>query len=123
MRLLSLTLLLCFVFIAGFSQTRKKKPEDRATYGESPSSLHPGDQRKESKPREAKRPKTVQKSGRDLQQEYYDRVLAVAKAREKAERIMEKPQYSDPMYFGHKRKPKKRPPHKMKLCRECGIRH
>ncbi len=58
-----------------------------------------------------------------LEQEYYERVEAVAKERRKAEKIMMKPQYSDPMYFGHKRPPKKRKPSKMKYCQECGIRH
>jgi hypothetical protein len=32
-------------------------------------------------------------------------------------------QYVNPMYFGHKKPPKKRPAHKMKLCKVCGIRH
>ncbi|WP_143519928.1 hypothetical protein [Reichenbachiella sp. 5M10] len=36
---------------------------------------------------------------------------------------MEKPQYSDPSYFGHKRPPKKRPVGKRKMCKECGIKH
>lgn len=34
-----------------------------------------------------------------------------------------KPQYSDPSYFGHKKKPKKRPVKKRKFCQECGIVH
>lgn len=34
-----------------------------------------------------------------------------------------KPQYSDPTYFGHKKKPKKRPVGKRKFCHECGIVH
>ena len=38
-------------------------------------------------------------------------------------RKMKKPQYSDPMYFGHKRKPKKRKVGKRKLCKECLIVH
>ncbi|UXP32453.1 hypothetical protein N6H18_00490 [Reichenbachiella agarivorans] len=36
---------------------------------------------------------------------------------------MEKPQYSDPSYFGHKKPPKKRPLGKRKMCKECGIVH
>jgi hypothetical protein len=48
---------------------------------------------------------------------------ATVKEKRKAEKIMEKPQYSNPMYFGHKRPPKKRAPNKMKYCKECGIRH
>jgi hypothetical protein len=47
----------------------------------------------------------------------------VARQRRKNEKLMAKPQYSDPMYFGHKRPPKKRPPEKMKYCKVCGIRH
>ncbi len=127
MKLLSFTIFFaCFVVVAGFSQSQKQKSDNQEMmYGETPSSLHPGQQRNESKSRSSKssKKKVVQKTGRDLEKEYYDRVLAVAKAREKAARMMEKPQYSDPSYFGHKRKPKKRPPHKMKYCRECGIRH
>jgi hypothetical protein len=41
----------------------------------------------------------------------------------KMEYEMEKPQYKDPLYFGHKRKPKKRPPGKQKFCKECGMKH
>jgi hypothetical protein len=63
------------------------------------------------------------KTNIDLQREYYERVEAVMKARKKMARIMRKPQYSNPMYFGHKRPPKKHSPKKMKYCRECGIRH
>ncbi len=33
------------------------------------------------------------------------------------------PRYTDPLYFGHKKPPKKRPVGKQKLCKECGIRH
>ncbi len=59
----------------------------------------------------------------DLQKEYYERVKTVAKTRKKAAREMEKPQYSDFRYFGHKRIPKRRSPANMRFCRECGIRH
>lgn len=59
----------------------------------------------------------------DLQREYYERVEAVMKRRKKEARLMLKPQYSDPMYFGHKRPPKKHSPKKMRYCKECGIRH
>ncbi|MGB0521956.1 MAG: hypothetical protein ACPGJS_03300 [Flammeovirgaceae bacterium] len=34
-----------------------------------------------------------------------------------------KPQYANPMYFGHKKKPKKRKKGKRKFCKECGIVH
>lgn len=45
------------------------------------------------------------------------------KERQKIAEEMKKPQYSDKMYFGHKRPPKKRPVHKRKFCKECGIVH
>lgn len=55
--------------------------------------------------------------------DFEKRMEANAKEDRKMRREMEKPQYSDPSYFGHKRKPKKRPPGKRKLCKECGIVH
>ncbi|GAB4326766.1 MAG: hypothetical protein OHK0038_00150 [Flammeovirgaceae bacterium] len=36
---------------------------------------------------------------------------------------IDKPRYSNKMYFGHRKPPKKRPPHKRKLCKECGLKH
>lgn len=63
---------------------------------------------------------------RDLdrkKEEFYDRLKKNAKEDRKIARKMEKPQYSDPMYFGHKHKPKKRPVGKRKFCKECGIVH
>ena len=42
--------------------------------------------------------------------------------RKKAIKMLD-PQYSDPSYFGHKKKPKKRPPGKRKFCKECEITH
>lgn len=45
------------------------------------------------------------------------------KERRRIAEEMKKPQYSNKMYFGHKRPPKKRPLHKRKFCKECGIVH
>jgi len=33
------------------------------------------------------------------------------------------PRFTDHLYFGHKKPPKKRPVGKQKYCKECGIRH
>ena len=55
--------------------------------------------------------------------EYQKRMKANVKKRDAIARQMEKPQYSDPLYFGHKRKPKKRPVGKRKFCKECEIVH
>ena len=55
--------------------------------------------------------------------EFEKRMEVNAKKNEKMEKELEKPQYSDPTYFGHKHKPKKRPPGKKKYCKECGMYH
>ena len=55
--------------------------------------------------------------------EYEERMIANAKKYKKIARLMKKPQYSDPSYFGHKRKPKKRAVGKRKYCKECEIVH
>ena len=62
---------------------------------------------------------------------YYDNLIVEYEERMKANvhkykvmaRKMKKPQYSDPSYFGHKRKPKKRAVGKRKYCHECEIVH
>jgi Tfp pilus assembly protein PilE len=59
----------------------------------------------------------------ESQKEYQERMARLDKTHRKNERMMEKPQYSDPMYFGHKRPPKKHKAGKLKYCKECGIRH
>lgn len=56
-------------------------------------------------------------------EEYEERMEANARKQRKMAKEMEKPQYSDPSYFGHKKKPKKRPPGKKKFCKECGMYH
>jgi len=55
--------------------------------------------------------------------EYEKRMEDNVKKRKKMAKEMKKPQYSDPAYFGHKRKPKKRPQGKKKFCKECGLMH
>jgi hypothetical protein len=51
------------------------------------------------------------------------RMQANARQQKKMMREMEKPQYSDPSYLGHKKPPRKNPPGKKKFCRECGMWH
>ena len=48
---------------------------------------------------------------------------AMRKEYKKREKDMEKPQYTNSAYFGHKKKPKKRKRGKRKFCKECGIVH
>lgn len=56
-------------------------------------------------------------------EEYEKRMQDNVKKHKKMEKEMRKPQYSDPTYFGHKKKPKKRPQGKKKFCKECGLKH
>ncbi len=56
-------------------------------------------------------------------EEYEERMENNAKKYKKMAKEMKKPQYSDPTHFGHKKKPKKRPPGKKKFCKECGMYH
>lgn len=55
--------------------------------------------------------------------EFEARMKANARRDAKIAKEKQKPQYSDPSYFGHKKKPKKRPVGKRKFCKECGIVH
>jgi hypothetical protein len=55
--------------------------------------------------------------------EFYARVEKVAKEKQRILRKMDEPQYTNPLYFGHKRPPKRHEVHKMRYCKECGIRH
>lgn len=64
-----------------------------------------------------------QKVTRSAQYEFYKRVEVAAKDHQKELKKLAKPQYSNFLYYGHKRKPKKHPPEKMRYCPECGIRH
>lgn len=106
------------VTLVGYGQeSGSQKPQQKA-----PSSLDP------YYPKEVKMPKKAKKkpsSGPtyESQAQFQARMEKTVKEKRKAEKEMMKPQYSDPMYFGHKRPPKKRKPGKMKFCKECGIRH
>lgn len=55
--------------------------------------------------------------------EYEDRMVANVKKRNELAKEYSKPQYSDPSYFGHKKKPKKRRNGKKRKCKECLMWH
>lgn len=63
------------------------------------------------------------KKEQDPVAEFRQRMKKVYKQKAKEEKLAEKPQYSNPLYFGHKKPPKKRPLGKRKYCEECGIVH
>ncbi len=102
----------------------------------SPNSKTPGRQftkkeKRQMRKAEKKRRKFLEEAQKQSQGRTYDQAIFEAQERQKQnaekyarmEREMKKPQYSDPTYFGHKRKPKKRKPGKKKFCKECGMWH
>lgn len=64
-----------------------------------------------------------QKVTHSAQYEFYERVEQAARDHQKQLKKFSKPQYTNFLYYGHRRLPKRRPPHKMRFCNECGIRH
>jgi hypothetical protein len=114
-------LLAIAILVAGSPAFGQVKTPDETPASQRPTTLEPY----YPEPKKSQNHKSFSpaKTNIDLQREYYERVEAVMKARKKMARIMRKPQYSNPMYFGHKRPPKKHSPKKMKYCRGCGIRH
>ena len=114
------TIILVLAVTASFGQSKKKKKKSETESSGQPSSLSPYYPQKEQAPQKKK------PSGKvtyNAEEKYYDRMEAIAKQERKNEKEMEKPENSDPLYFGHKKPPKKRPPNKMKYCKVCGIRH
>jgi hypothetical protein len=103
-----------------------KKPEV-VNPGTQPSSLSPNNYPTTSKSAERDKKKRLKVKTKKItynaRDNFYDRMEQVAKENRKAEKELQKPQYSDPAYFGHKRPPKRRPNGKLKYCKECGIRH
>lgn len=115
----SICLVLLFFSVASFAQKKKSQQQQTATQ---PSSIDAYAPQQNYTPVQ-KKAKSNQKIKYDSREDFYKRMELVAKQRRYAERQMLKPQYSDPSYFGHKKKPKRRPPGKIKYCKECGIRH
>lgn len=116
---------LVFSTAVSYAQFRKKKkkkalpPVEQTS--EQPSALNPSLPTKEYAPRASR--KSHQGPTYESEQRYYERMAALEKTKRKNEKMMDKPQYSDPMYFGHKHPPKKHKAGKLKYCKECGIRH
>jgi hypothetical protein len=112
--------LLAFLAADSFGQSRKHKKRQEEPVQE-PTSLDPTTVEKDYAPKASRR--SSHGPTYALEEEYYKRMADLEKARRKNERLASKPQYSDPLYFGHKHPPKKRKASKMKFCKECGIRH
>lgn len=108
--------LLFWVFLAAFMAEAQELPNSR----------DPGIRNETHSPR-LKRTKRVKvkrpKVEHTAQYEFYKRVEEAAKEKQRILKYLSKRQFKDHRYFGHKRIPKKRPPHKMRYCNECGVRH
>lgn len=125
-------LLLSIFFIAialtsyGQLTRKEKKAARRGTAVEQPSTLSPGAEDIGFDAPSVKERKQKRKASGityNAQKEYEDRMAARAKTYRYNERMLMKPQYANPAYFGHKKKPKRHAPGKIKYCKECGIRH
>lgn len=89
-----------------------------------PTSREPAQSHGIFSPRRAKAVKhRRQRVEHTAQYEFYERVEQAAKDRQRMLKYLDKRQFKDHRYFGHKRIPKRRPPHKMRYCNECGVRH
>jgi hypothetical protein len=115
-----LSIFYCLFVLTSYSQSRRIRKAEAQQQG--PTTLDPLPNEQHI-PKQSRKRTDAKGPTYNSEKEYYDRVEAFAKTRRKNEKMLMTPQYSDPSYFGHKRPPKKRPPNKMKFCKECGIRH
>lgn len=115
------TLTLSLLLGVSYAQSSNKK--NKSNDADQSNSLEPYYPKEEVTPKRNKSSASAKISYDNAEEEFYDRMDALEKTRRKNERMMDKPQYSDPLYFGHKRPPKKHKPKKMKFCKVCGIRH
>lgn len=115
---LSILFFISFCFASGYSQS--KEDNSFAPVSEESSAL----QKKLIKKKGKKSNRALFNKNMDNKIKEFDkRMMANARQDRKEARMALKPQYSDPLYFGHKRKPKKRPPGKRKFCKECHLTH
>jgi hypothetical protein len=121
-------LIILFTSISLFcsAQSRREKKNNSQQPQQQPSSLTPNVPTEQTAP-----PKKISKKKKgdrggatySAEAKYYGRLEKLEKTRAREEKLKAKPQYSDPMYFGHKRPPKKNKRGKLKYCKECGIKH
>lgn len=121
-RFIFLFVLILFAATAAHSQSSRRKKKSPVTPRQQSTSLNPYYPTAEDY---APKAKTSFKGITFDQQvkDFYKRKRKILRNRVKLERELQKPQYTDPSYFGHRRPPKKRPPGKMKFCKECGLWH
>ncbi len=107
-----------FLFIVCATSTQAQN------YPSGPTSLSPAVQPVYKVNKQTGKAKRIQpKVKHSAEYQFYDRVQQAAKSKKRTLRKLNKPQYTNPLYFGHKNPPKKREVHKMRFCHECRIRH
>lgn len=107
------------ILIPGLAQKKRtKRTNDKPAAGSTTvNPIYPQKVYEPKKKKQAKGPTY------ESQNQFYERVDELNETRVDNERRSKMKRYKDPMYFGHKRPPKKRPVGKMKFCKVCGIRH
>jgi len=113
------------VAIASFAQQSRKerRAEKKELESNQPTSLDPETNMPIPEIREPKKKTKSNGPTYNSQKEFEQRMQARAKTNRRNEKLLMTPQYSNPLYFGHKRAPKKHSYKKIKFCKECGIRH
>lgn len=118
---------LVLITLGSMAQAQQREKRGSSKAKENPSSVDPGSQIENNifttDKRSNVKGKSSGKTTEDLKREYDERMEANAKKYKKMAKEMEKPQYSDASYFGHKKKPKKHRIGKKKFCKECGMVH
>lgn len=115
---------LVLIATASFAQLSKKEKKAARQEQNQPTSLDPETNMPMPEVREPKH-KTTKSAGPtyNSQKEFEQRMKARAKTNRRNEKLLMTPQFSNPLYFGHKKAPKRHSAKKMKFCQECGIRH
>ena len=94
-------------------------------YRDQPSSVNPGSELpRGSSTRDAiTRSEYMGLTEAEMMEEWEANRERVQKKYRRLARLRRRPQYSNPEYYGHRRKPKIRPVGKRKFCKECEIWH
>ncbi len=118
--LITIVFILFFGSLLHGQSTRDVDPTPKSEYALS------GKPRFESVQRESKKEgffKRLFGGNKTEVEQFRENMRKIERRKRRAAKLAEKPQYSDPLYFGHKKPPVKRPPGKQKFCKECQMKH
>jgi hypothetical protein len=120
------SILVATLILVSISFARAQADHNDQTPERAPTSVDPGTASRQQATKSTQRiekSRIAQGPSIETQEQYVARMRRTVKQIRRKEKEMEKPQYSNPMYFGHKRPPKKHKAGHLKFCKECGIRH